>query len=85
MTRDDIFEKLKEILVRDFEVNGDLIKPEALLFADLELDSIDAVDLVVKMKPFISGKIDPGLFKNSRKIQDVVDILAPLAEAAVPT
>lgn len=43
-TREEILNKLTEILVEDFEISEDLIKPEANLFEDLELDSIDAVD-----------------------------------------
>jgi acyl carrier protein len=46
--------------------------------ADLDLDSIDAVDLIVKMKPYTTGKVDPELFKNVRTVQDVVEILQPM-------
>jgi acyl carrier protein len=81
MTKDDIFVKLKEILVSDFEFEPDEIQPETNLYTELELDSIDSVDLVVKMKEYIPGKIDPTLFKNARTIQDVVEILFPLAPA----
>ena len=51
-TREEILNKLTEILVEDFEISEDLIKPEANLFEDLELDSIDAVDLAVKLQYF---------------------------------
>jgi acyl carrier protein len=78
MTKDAIFDKMKEILIQDFDIEGDLIRPTASLFADLDFDSIDAVDLIVKMKPYISGKIDPEIFKNAITVQDVVDILFPL-------
>ena len=46
-TREEIYNKLLEILVEDFEVSKDIITSEANLFEDLELDSIDAVDLAV--------------------------------------
>jgi acyl carrier protein len=78
MTKDALFDKIKEILIQDFEIKGDLISPRASLFADLDFDSIDAVDLIVKLKPYVSGKIDPELFKNILTIQDAVDILYPL-------
>jgi acyl carrier protein len=78
MTKDAIFDKIKEILVDEFEIDGDLITPSASLFADLEFDSIDAVDLIVKMKPYVTGVIDPELFKSAGTVQDVVDILFPL-------
>jgi acyl carrier protein len=78
MTKDDVFIKIKEILVAEFEIDEASIKPESQLYEELDLDSIDAVDLVVKMKEYIPGKIDPALFKNARTVQDVVELLFPL-------
>lgn len=77
-TREEIFNKLTEILVDDFEIDGDLIKPEANLFEDLELDSIDAVDLAVKLQYFTDKKIAPENFKKIRTIGDVVDAIEEL-------
>ncbi|GHV95872.1 acyl carrier protein [Spirochaetia bacterium] len=82
MTRDDIFARLKDILASEFEIDSDVIKPEAKLYEELDLDSIDAVDLIVKMKEHIPGKIDPALFKTARTVQDVVELLYPLVQAA---
>jgi len=82
MTREDIFQKMRDILVEEFEIEKDSITLEAKLYDDLELDSIDAVDLLVKMKEFVPGKIDPELFKKALTIQDVVDILYPLVQKA---
>ncbi|MDR1177067.1 MAG: phosphopantetheine-binding protein [Treponema sp.] len=84
MTKDDIFIKLKEVLVAEFDLDPELVKPEALLYTDLDLDSIDAVDMVVRMKEYIEGKIDPVLFKNARTVQDVVDVLYPLIHTQTP-
>ncbi len=78
MTKEDIFQKIKEILNEEFEIDKEAIVPDARLYQDLELDSIDAVDLLVKMKGFIPGKIDPESFKKAGTVQDVVDILYPL-------
>lgn len=77
-TREEIFNKLKEILVGDFEINEDLITPEANLFDDLELDSIDAVDLAVKVQYFTGEKIPPENFKKIRTISDVIDTIEEL-------
>lgn len=77
-TRDDILNKLTEILVEDFEISEDLIKPEANLFEDLELDSIDAVDLAVKLQYFTDKKIAPENFKKIRTIDDVVNAIEEL-------
>jgi acyl carrier protein len=81
MTKDEIFAKLKEILEADFDVKGESIVPEAQLYDDLDLDSIDAVDMIVKMKEYVSGKIQADAFKHARTVQNVVDILYPLIQA----
>jgi acyl carrier protein len=78
LSKEEVFLKLREILVSEFELPPEKISPEKQLYADLDLDSIDAVDLVVAVKEFIPGKIDPALFKDARTVQDVVDILHPL-------
>nr|WP_318717112.1 acyl carrier protein [uncultured Treponema sp.] len=79
MSKDEIFVKLREILVSVFELEESEITPEALLGDDLDLDSIDAIDLVVKMKEFTpEGKpaVDASIFKEVKTVQDVVDALA---------
>jgi acyl carrier protein len=78
MTKEEIFKKVQDILVEEFEAERDAVVPEAKLNDDLELDSIDAVDLLVKMMEFIPRKIVPDLFKKAVTIQDVVDILYTL-------
>ena len=80
MTKQELFDKLQEILSTEFEMDKETITPEAKLYEDLELDSIDAVDLLVKMKSYIKEKIEPEQFKKAVTIQDVVDILHPLVQ-----
>lgn len=70
--REQIFDKLKSILVEEFEIEEDKIQSETNLFEDLELDSIDAVDLAVKLQGFTQKKIPPENFKQIRTINDVV-------------
>ena len=71
-TREQIFEKLKTILVDDFELTPEKVVLEANLFEDLELDSIDAVDLAVKLQEITEKKISPENFKQIRTVEDVV-------------
>jgi acyl carrier protein len=80
MTREEIFLKFQDILTTEFAIEKDLITPGARLYEDLELDSIDVVDLLVKMKGFLSGNIEPDKFKKALTIQDVVDIIHPLVK-----
>ena len=82
MTKEEIFDKLKAVLSKEFEIEEDKITPAAKLADDLELDSIDSIDLIVKMKDFIPGKGDPAIFKTVKTMQDVVDALYPYTQQA---
>ena len=82
MTKEEIFDKLKAVLSKEFEIEEDKITPAAKLADDLELDSSDSIDLIVKMKDFIPGKVDPAIFKTVKTMQDVVDALYPYTQQA---
>ena len=84
MHRDEIYATVKGLLISEFQIQDDLISPEKLLYDELDLDSLDAVDLLVCLKDHISGNLDPALFKNARTVQDIIDILLPLWQG-VPT
>ena len=77
-TKEQIKEKLTEILESDFELNRDDIKDEANLFTDLGFDSIDAVDLAVRLQQFTDKKISPEEFREIRTIEDVVNAIYDL-------
>lgn len=71
-SQEEIYEKLKTILIDDFEIAPEKLALDANLFEDLELDSIDAVDLAVKLQEFTEKKISPENFKQIRTLNDVV-------------
>ena len=79
-TREEIFNKLSDILVDDFEIDKALITPEANLFEDLDLDSIDAVDLAVKLQYFTDKKIPPENFKKIKTVEDVAKTIEELVK-----
>lgn len=70
--QEEILAVLTTILVDDFEVESDEIHLKANLYTELDLDSIDAVDLVVKLREITGKKIEPEVFKQVRTIEDVV-------------
>lgn len=76
--REEIYNKLSEILTNDFEISKSLISPEANLFEDLDLDSIDAVDLAVKLQFFTNKKLSPDKFKQIHTVNDVVNAVEDL-------
>ena len=56
-----------------FEIPPENIRPESQLYTDLDIDSIDAVDLVVKLRELTGKKVRPEDFKQVRTINDVMD------------
>ena len=73
MDKQQIYEKIRNALVNDFEMDAAKVVPEDRLYEDLNLESIDAVDLIVKLKQYIPRNVDPEVFKQMRTLQDVVD------------
>ncbi|WJY15104.1 acyl carrier protein [Pectobacteriaceae bacterium CE90] len=78
MDKNEIYQEITGLLIKLFELNVDDIKPESRLYEDLELDSIDAVDMVVHLQKRIGRKISPETFKSVRTVQDVVDAVESL-------
>ena len=77
-TKEDILESLKSVLEELFEVDPERVTLTAELYTDLDLDSIDAVDLVIKLKEMTGKMVKPDDFKNVRKVGDVVDVVYKL-------
>ena len=82
MTKDELFARISAILRDSFEIDPARITPSASLYADLDIDSIDAVDLIVQLKPLLGAQLQPDAFKAVRTVQDVVDVLHDLARDA---
>ncbi len=72
-SKEQIFTSVQEILVDLFEIPAEDINLEANLYQDLDLDSIDSVDLVLKLQDITGVKVKPEDFKQVRTVQDVVD------------
>ncbi len=80
-TKEEIFNTIKDILIKDFGCDEAKVKIESALVEDLDLDSIDAVDLIVKLQGKINQKVDPEDFKQIRTLQDVVNAVEKIVNA----
>ena len=78
MDNEELYARIKGILVDQFEVDEAAISLDANLYEELEIDSIDAVDLLVQLKELTGKKIAPDVFKDVRTIGDVLDALNAL-------
>ena len=74
----DIFEKIRDVLADEFEIPRASIVPEANLYTDLGIDSIDAVELIVRLREITGKQVPPDRFKTVRTIADVVVVLETL-------
>lgn len=81
MTTLEIENAVKKILSEDFELDVDSINGDTNLFTELDLDSIDAVDLVVKLQQVIGRKVNPEDFKTIRTLNDVVQAIEKIVNA----
>ncbi|MDF7657673.1 acyl carrier protein [Erwiniaceae bacterium L1_54_6] len=82
MNKDEIYQEVAALLTSLFEIEPDDIRPDARLYEDLELDSIDAVDMVVHLQKRTGRKIKPETFRSVRTVQDVVDAVEQLMREA---
>ncbi len=72
MTDAEVIKIINDSMVNEFELDADLMKPESHLINDLEMDSLDFVDLVVILQNAFGVKLrdDP----NVRQIQTLGDL-----------
>ena len=78
MDKDEIFQRIAGILHDTFGIERARISPQAMLAGDLDIDSIDAVDLMVQLKPMVGQRLQPEAFKTVRTVNDVADALYKL-------
>lgn len=87
-SREEILEHVRSAMVELFELEPSQIQLETRVVDDLDLDSIDAIELAVRMEAVTGRRFEPEAFREMRTIGDVVDILhrllsqAPVAEAS---
>lgn len=85
MQAEDVFQTLKTTLVEQFDLDPAKITPAASLQEDLDLDSIDAVDLVIKLQELTGRKVSPEDFRAVRTVGDVQHVIEKLlASQATP-
>ena len=76
--RDAILAELRATLVELFELDPERITPETRLYDDLEIDSIDAIDLMDRLRRQTGRKIAAERFRSVRTVSDLVDTIHQL-------
>jgi len=78
MSKEEIYPWVVDTLHEMFELDKAKITPQSNLYTDLDIDSIDAVDLAVKLKQLTGRRLEPDVFKRVRTVQDIVNALEGL-------
>ncbi|MDO3387797.1 acyl carrier protein [Gilvimarinus sp. SDUM040013] len=78
MTKEEIYNQLKSVLIQSFMIDEDDISLDADLYQDLDFDSIDAIDLAAKIHSVTGKQLKPEQFKGVRTIGDAVDVVDEL-------
>ena len=69
---------LKSVLIELFEIEEERLVPQAKLYDDLDIDSIDTVDLLIELKKFVNSEIDSEAFIDAKTIDDVAEIISKM-------
>ena len=72
------FSRLKALLEKEFDIDPAAISMDAKLAEDLDLDSIDAIDMIVRLKEITGKKVPPERFREVRTVGDIVQVLDSL-------
>jgi len=72
-SRDEVIAILNTILEEDFEIDAALLKPEASLRDDLDLDSLDGVDLIVAIEKKFHFRVDEEEARSIRTLNDIYE------------
>ncbi len=81
MNEAEILERIRAIFEENFGIEPARVTPQAHLFEELDLDSIDAVDLAIKLQEMTGRRIKPEEFKSVRTVGDVIVAVESLLAA----
>jgi acyl carrier protein len=83
MSEEELRLKVVEVLAAEFELDPDIMTPDATLYDDLGLDSLDAVDMVVVLEKTFKMKLtDETALRSIRTMEDLFQLLLKLQPMA---
>ena len=74
-SRDEIFEKVVEILSDSFELDRAKIQRSSTLYEELDLDSIDAIDIFTQLREITGRRPDPADARSVRTVEELIDFV----------
>jgi len=84
VTREQVFEKVTQKMAELFDLDPAAIKPQSR-FEDLELTSLDAIDLVIELQQMTGRKVSETGLRSVRTVEDLVAVIhTHLAQGSRP-
>jgi acyl carrier protein len=77
-SREDILAHVRQVLADLFQIDPARVTPETNLYNDLEIDSIDAVDLLDRIRRYTGKKVSGEDFRSVRTIGDLLNVIERL-------
>jgi acyl carrier protein len=74
----ELLEQLTKILSEEFDIDANAVNADANMYEDLGIDSIDAVDLIVRLRELTGKRVPPEDFKTVRTVGDIVQVIRSL-------
>ena len=75
MKKEELFEEVKKILTEKFEIEESKITMDANIVTDLDLDSIDIIDLIVTLNNMLQLNVSAADFKDKRTLSEILDVI----------
>ena len=75
MNREEILDKIVNTLAEMFQLDPAAVTPESRLAEDLDLDSIDAIDMAARLQELTGRRLEEGELQGIRTVADVVDVV----------
>lgn len=75
MNTSQLFDRVKSVLSNVFEIPVEKIVPEAQLYTDLDLDSLDAIDLAIKLKSETGIELTEEEIRGIRTVADILEVV----------
>jgi len=74
-SKQDIMDHINGVLIDLFEIEEEKLVPDAKLYDDLDIDSIDAIDLLIELKKFVGKDIDADAFVDAKTLEEVAEVI----------
>ena len=75
MKKEELFEEVKKIMTEKFEIEESKITMDANIVTDLDLDSIDIIDLIVTLNNMLKLNVSAADFKDKRTLSEILDVI----------